>query len=59
MKDTSVTESVKIQFRAEFFDAFNHPMWGTPSFELGDDRFGQINSARDPRFIQLGLKLIY
>jgi hypothetical protein len=59
LKDTTLTERVKMQFRAEFFNAFNHPMWGTPTFELGDDRFGQISSARDPRLIQLGLKLIY
>jgi hypothetical protein len=34
-------------------------MWGTPTFELGDDNFGRITSARDPRLIQLALKLVY
>lgn len=29
-KDTNITESVKIQFRAEFFNLFNHVNWGLP-----------------------------
>jgi len=59
MKDTAVRERVRLQFRAEFFNAFNHPMWGSPTFELGDARFGTIASAADPRLIQLGLKLLW
>ena len=58
MKDTTIRESLRIQFRAEFLNAFNHPSLGTPDFQLGDDAFGTIGSA-GARVIQLGLKLMF
>jgi hypothetical protein len=51
------TEQVNLQFRAEFFNAFNISNFQPPVKRLGDTNFGRIQSARDPRIIQFGLKL--
>ena len=50
-------EKVKVQFRAEFFNAVNHANWNPPGKLLGNSALGRITSARDPRIIQFGLKL--
>jgi len=59
VKNTALTESVKLQFRAEAFNLFNHPNFNLPDNFLGSPTFGQITSARDPRHIQFGLKLLF
>ena len=59
MKNTSISESVRLQFRAEFFNAWNHTQLSTPEFELHTEGFGSIGSASSPRLIQLALKLIW
>jgi hypothetical protein len=55
-KDFIVTERVKIQFRSEFFNAFNHANFGVPGVTIGTG-FGQIVSAADARIIQFGMKI--
>jgi hypothetical protein len=59
VKNTSLTESVNLQFRAEFFNLFNHPNLNLPDNFLGSPTFGVISSARDPRHIQFGVKLLF
>jgi hypothetical protein len=59
MKNTNLSERVKLQFRAEFFNAFNHTQYGTPEFELHRGDFGMISSAYSPRLIQMALKLLW
>ena len=59
MKNTRLTESVNLQFRAEVFNLFNHPNFNLPDNFLGSPTFGRISSARDPRHIQFGLKLLF
>jgi carboxypeptidase family protein/TonB-dependent receptor-like protein len=59
VKNTGLTESVKLQFRAEAFNLFNHPNFNLPDNFLGSPTFGRITSARDPRHIQFGLKLLF
>jgi hypothetical protein len=49
----------RLQFRAEFFNVFNIPNWDAPGRTLGASGFGEITSARDPRIIQLGMKLTW
>jgi hypothetical protein len=66
-KTFTLTEKIKLQFRAEAFNAPNHVNLGTPnqSFGAGTDgknnnsSFGRITSSRDPRNMQLGLKLVF
>ncbi len=59
LKNTSLTERVNLQFRAEVFNLFNHPNFNLPDNFLGSPTFGRISSARDPRHIQFGLKLLF
>lgn len=54
-----------LQFRAEFFNAWNHPQWigdalnGGINTYYGASNFGTVTAAYDPRTIQLALKLSY
>jgi len=52
-------ESRSIEFRSEFFNAFNHTQFFNPDHFGGDANFGQITQARDPRIIQLALKFYF
>jgi len=58
-KDTQLTESIKLQFRAEFYNAFNHTQFGQPDLGVQSAFFGQISSVRAAREIQFGLKLLW
>ncbi len=59
VKNTALTEGVNLQFRVETFNFFNHPNFNLPDNFLGSPTFGRISSARDPRHIQFGLKLLF
>ena len=59
LKNTKLTETVNLQFRAEFFNLLNHPNFNLPDNFLGSPTFGVISSAREPRHIQFGLKLLF
>lgn len=54
-----------LQFRAEFFNIWNHTQFnssaqnGGVSNNFGANDFGQIKAAYDPRIIQLALKLSF
>jgi hypothetical protein len=53
-----IKESVGLQFRAEFFNAFNHTNLGAPLTSFGAASFGTINTiVGTPRDIQFGLRL--
>lgn len=56
-KDTSLTESVRLKFRVEAFNLFNHPNFDVPNRIAFTPNFGRIFSADSSRQIQLGLKL--
>jgi hypothetical protein len=58
MKRTSITERTKIEFRAEFFNAFNHAQFLNPSAK-SSGTFAQVTQSRDPRLGQLALKFIF
>jgi hypothetical protein len=57
-------ESRVLQFRAEFFNLFNHPNFDLPSNNFDGNSFAGLQSAnafggRPPRQVQLGLKLTF
>jgi len=54
-----LTEIMRLQFRAESFNIFNHPNFGLPVADLNSPTFGQILSAASPRLMQFALKLTY
>jgi hypothetical protein len=49
----------RLEFRAEFFNAFNHTEFNSVSTTFSSGNFGAVTSAHDPREIQLGLKLYF
>ena len=58
-KDSRIREACSLQFRAEFFNAFNRANFDLPNIFWGSPAFGRISSAASPRRIQFGLKLIF
>jgi hypothetical protein len=59
MKSTAVTESSAVEFRAEFFNMFNHTQFGNPNGNFFSSNFGVVTSARDPRIGQVSLKFVF
>jgi hypothetical protein len=59
LKDFSLTEAHRFQFRAEFFNAFNQVNFSAPRNDLTDARVGQLSGAAAGRAIQFGLKFIW
>jgi hypothetical protein len=50
-------EDATLEFRTEFFNAFNHPQFNNPDTNVNDGFFGQIiTTAVSPRIIQFALK---
>jgi Carboxypeptidase regulatory-like domain/TonB dependent receptor-like, beta-barrel len=66
IKVTRLGEQLRLQFRAEFFDLFNHANFGPPGTVVGTPAFGQITSTRFPtgesgssRQIQFAVKMSF
>jgi hypothetical protein len=55
----TISESKTIEFRSEFFNAFNHAQFFNPDHSGGSGNFGEILQARDPRIIQFALKFYF
>jgi hypothetical protein len=58
-KSVRFGESVRLQIRPEFFNAFNRVNFGLPGSTVGTPTYGVITSASDARVIQLGAKLAF
>jgi hypothetical protein len=56
-KDTRISERMALQFRAEFFNLFNHAQFNNPNGNFSSSLFGYVTSARAPRIGQMSLKL--
>jgi hypothetical protein len=53
-------EPATLQFRAELFNALNHPSFGDPSLTANTRRFGVVSTTRTSgRQIQLALKFLF
>jgi len=60
-KNTKITEWGTLQFRAEFYNIWNHPQFSNPlTTGFTAAGFGEINSTSvSPRVIQFGLKFLF
>jgi len=63
LKDFKFTETKSLQFRTEFFNAFNHAQFYSPTLQAGTEggsgNFGQITTDRGARIVQFALKLYF
>lgn len=60
MKKFKITESMNVEFRTEFFNFPNHPVWGQPGTSPGTSSYGVISGTRvESRQLQFGLKFTY
>jgi hypothetical protein len=65
-KNTTMGEAMRVQFRTEFFNVFNHANFGLPGSMVGSPNFGRITSTRFPtgesgssRQLQFAIKLLF
>lgn len=56
MRNFKIREGTTLQFRGEFLNALNHTNLGLPGAAFGNASFGQINTARPARVMQIGMK---
>jgi Carboxypeptidase regulatory-like domain/TonB dependent receptor-like, beta-barrel len=60
IKHTNLSEAVRMQFRAEFINAFNHSQFAAPNTSPTSTAFGRVTvETQWPRTIQFGLKLVF
>jgi hypothetical protein len=65
VKNIPVWERVRVQFRSEFYNAFNHTQFSafntTARFDVSGNQvngqFGQFTAARNPRIVEFALKI--
>ncbi len=59
-KNIPISERFNLQFRAEFFNLFNHANFGNPQSDLDSGSFGTIRSTSvNARLVQFALKLSF
>jgi hypothetical protein len=58
-KNIPVTEAMKFQFRADFFNLFNHTNYNAPDTSFGDANFGRLSTSQDAREMQFALKFYW
>jgi hypothetical protein len=60
MKDFPFTETRRLEFRAEFFNLFNHAVFALPGTNINSSSGGQVSStANSNRIIEFAMKLFF
>ena len=60
IKNTKITEALNTEFRAEFYNVWNHAQFNPPVNNFADSTFGQVqNSSVPPRIMQFALKFLF
>ncbi len=58
-KQFKLAEALRLEFRSEFFNVFNHTQFSAVGTTFGSAAFGRVTSARDARIGQVAAKLIW
>lgn len=60
-KNFPIGESKRLQFRADFLNAFNHPNLAAPNmyFSPGANTFGDLTGSQDSRNLEFALKFYF
>lgn len=58
-KNIAFTQTMKLQIRADMFNALNRVNYGGPITSILSPFFGQIRSAGSPRTVQVGARLTF
>ena len=58
-REFAITEKYRADLRGEFYNVLNHANLDVPGHTLGASDFGAILSSRNPRTVQLGLRLSF
>jgi hypothetical protein len=60
IKNTQLTEAVRMEFRSEFFNIFNHSTFNTPGSVIGSGSFGASTATQTAeRQIQFGVRFVF
>jgi len=59
VKDVRLTESKSIEFRAEWFNIFNHAQFEEPHGNFLSGEFGLVTGAYAPRIGQVAMKFVF
>jgi hypothetical protein len=60
IKNTRIRERVSLQYRCEFFNAFNHPVFNGPNLTPTNSAFGTVGSVYNlERHIQMALRMTW
>jgi outer membrane receptor protein involved in Fe transport len=58
-KMTPITERINTEFRAEFYNTWNHTEFTNPDGDFSDSTFGLVLNTRPPRVMQFALKILF
>jgi len=58
-KTTAINEKVRVSFRTEIFNIFNHAQFFGVDGGTSNTTFGQPQKVRDPRLVQFALKILF
>jgi hypothetical protein len=60
IKNTRIRERVALQYRCEFFNGFNHPVFNGPNLSATSSAFGTVGSVYNlERHIQMALRMTW
>lgn len=58
-KNFQATERIKVQYRWEMFNAFNHANLNQPGSNINNNAIGEIRTLSQPRSMQMGLRVTF